>query len=65
MKQDLNNLWHRVSIDDSVPDQVQGIVEIPKNACAKYELDKESGLLKMDRVIYFSMYYPANYGFIP
>lgn len=44
---------------------VNAIIEIPKNTRAKYELDKESGLLKMDRVIYSSMYYPANYGFIP
>ena len=41
------------------------ILEIPKNTRAKYELDKDSGLLKLDRVIYSSMYYPANYGFIP
>ncbi len=65
MKKDLNNPWHRVPIGNNVPDIVQGIIEIPKNTRAKYELDKESGLLKMDRVIYSSMYYPANYGFIP
>lgn len=65
MKKDLNNPWHRVSIGENVPDLVQGIIEIPQNTRAKYELDKDSGLLKMDRVIYSSMYYPANYGFIP
>ncbi len=59
------NPWHDVSIGDNAPHEVQGIIEIPKNTRAKYELDKESGLLKMDRVIYSSMYYPANYGFIP
>jgi inorganic pyrophosphatase len=42
-----------------------GIIEIPKGTRAKYELDKESGLLKLDRVLYSSVYYPANYGFIP
>ncbi len=44
---------------------VTGIIEIPKGSRAKYELDKESGLLKLDRVLYSSVYYPANYGFIP
>ena len=60
-----NNPWHSVSPGDNVPEVVNGIIEIPKNTRAKYELDKESGLLKMDRVLYSSMYYPANYGFIP
>ena len=60
-----NNPWHSVSPGNNVPEVVNGIIEIPKNTRAKYELDKESGLLKMDRVLYSSMYYPANYGFIP
>ena len=60
-----NNPWHSVEIGKNAPSIVNGIIEIPKNTRAKYELDKESGLLKMDRVIYSSMYYPANYGFIP
>lgn len=61
----MNNPWHKVSIGKDAPDLVYGIIEIPKNTRAKYELDKESGLLLMDRVVYSSMYYPANYGFIP
>ena len=65
MKLDKNNPWHKVNIGEKAPDIVNGIIEIPKNTRAKYELDKESGLLVMDRVIYSSMYYPANYGFIP
>ena len=65
MKISTTNPWHNVSIGDDTPDIVNGIIEIPKNERAKYELDKDSGLLKMDRVIYSSMYYPANYGFIP
>jgi len=65
MKIDVNNPWHKVKIGDRAPEVVNGIIEIPKNTRAKYELDKESGLLLMDRVIYSSMYYPANYGFIP
>ena len=65
MQIDLNNPWHKVSVGENAPYEVNGIIEIPKNTRAKYELDKESGLLKLDRVIYSSMYYPANYGFIP
>ncbi|MEM6724973.1 MAG: inorganic diphosphatase [Bacteroidota bacterium] len=59
------NPWHHVQPGEDTPDVVNGIIEIPKNTRAKYELDKASGLLIMDRVIYSSMYYPANYGFIP
>lgn len=59
------NPWHNVSPGDELPAIVNGIIEIPKGTRAKYELDKESGLLKLDRVLFSSMYYPANYGFIP
>lgn len=59
------NPWHSVDLGDNVPHEVNGIIEIPKNTRAKYELDKESGLLKLDRVIYSAMHYPENYGFIP
>jgi inorganic pyrophosphatase len=62
---DLTNPWHKVHIGKNTPDVVTGIIEIPKNTRAKYELDKESGMLMMDRVIFSSMHYPANYGFIP
>ncbi|MCR9133917.1 MAG: inorganic diphosphatase [bacterium] len=59
------NPWHSVSTGEHAPEVVNGIIEIPRASRAKYELDKESGLLKMDRVLYSSVYYPANYGFIP
>lgn len=62
---DKTNPWHKVSIGNDTPAVVNGIIEIPKNTRAKYELDKESGMLLMDRVIFSSMHYPANYGFIP
>ena len=62
---DYFNPWHHVSVGHSADDIVNGIIEIPKGERAKYELDKESGLLKLDRVLYSAMYYPANYGFIP
>lgn len=65
MQIDPNNPWHKVSLGPNAPDIVNSIIEIPKNTRAKYELDKEAGLLRLDRVIYSSMYYPANYGFIP
>lgn len=61
----MSNPWHDVSIGKNSPELVQGIIEIPKNSRAKYELDKESGLLILDRVLYSSINYPANYGFIP
>jgi inorganic pyrophosphatase len=60
-----NHPWHDVSPGDKIPERVNGIIEIPKNCRAKYELDKESGLLMMDRVLYSSINYPHNYGFIP
>ena len=50
---------------DRVPEIVNAIIEIPKGSKAKYEIDKESGLLKLDRVLFSSVMYPANYGFIP
>lgn len=59
------NSWHHVSAGDNIPELVNGIIEIPKGTRAKYELDKESGLLKLDRVLFSSFMYPSNYGFIP
>ena len=57
--------WHGVSYGEGVPRKVTAVIEIPQGSRCKYELDKETGLLKMDRVIYSSFYYPINYGFIP
>lgn len=57
--------WHEVEIGDQVPNVVNAIIEIPKGSKAKYELDKKSGLIKMDRILFSSMQYPGNYGFIP
>jgi inorganic pyrophosphatase len=57
--------WHEVSYGDKAPQTVWAVVEIPQGSRAKYEIDKKSGLLKLDRVIYSSFYYPINYGFIP
>jgi inorganic pyrophosphatase len=57
--------WHEVSTGTAVPEHVNALIEIPKGSRAKYEIDKDSGLIKLDRVIFASMYYPLNYGFIP
>ena len=57
--------WHQVSPGDNTPEIVNAIIEIPKGSKAKYEIDKDSGLLKLDRVLFSSVMYPANYGFIP
>lgn len=62
---DRKHPWHDVNRGNHIPDLVNGIIEIPKGTRAKYELDKDSGLLMLDRVLYSSVYYPANYGFIP
>lgn len=57
--------WHGVPVGKQAPRIVNAIVEIPQGSRAKYEIDKESGLLRLDRIIYSSFYYPCNYGFIP
>src|SRR6202158_3621396 len=57
--------WHDVTPGDKLPQEFYSIVEIPFGSSVKYELDKTSGMLKMDRVLYSAVYYPANYGFIP
>lgn len=59
------NPWHDVEIGSEAPKVVRAIVEIPKGSKVKYELDKASGLIKVDRVLMSSVIYPANYGFIP
>ena len=57
--------WHGADYGDKAPSQVNAIIEIPQGSRAKYEIDKKTGLLKLDRVIYSSFHYPVNYGFIP
>jgi inorganic pyrophosphatase len=57
--------WHGVESGDQAPKVVRAVIEIEKGSKAKYELDKDSGLLKLDRVLFSSVHYPANYGFIP
>ncbi len=57
--------WHNVPIGDDAPESFQAVIEIPRGGKIKYELDKETGLIRVDRVLYSSVIYPANYGFIP
>lgn len=57
--------WHDVELGPDAPGIVAAVIEIPKGAKVKYELDKQSGLIRVDRVLFSSVHYPANYGFVP
>ncbi|MGA9116297.1 MAG: inorganic diphosphatase [Bacteroidota bacterium] len=57
--------WHDVTPGDLCPREFTAVIEIPYGSSVKYELDKKSGLIKLDRVLYSAVFYPANYGFIP
>lgn len=57
--------WHGATAGTDTPNKVNAIIEISKGSKCKYEIDKATGLLKLDRVIYSSFHYPMNYGFIP
>jgi inorganic pyrophosphatase len=65
MQKNVLHPWHGVPCGENAPRVVNAIIEIPQGSRCKYEIDKASGLLKLDRVIYSSFYYPCNYGFIP
>lgn len=59
------NIWHDFSPEKITPDSFYAVIEITKGSKIKYELDKSTGFLKLDRILYTSTHYPANYGFIP
>lgn len=59
------NIWHDINPNRITPEKFVVVVEIPKGSKTKYELDKETGMLCLDRILYTSTHYPANYGFIP
>jgi len=61
----MTHAWHDIPLGDRIEEHFVAIVEIPKGSKVKYELDKESGLLKVDRVLFSAVHYPANYGFLP
>src|SRR5689334_14044274 len=57
--------WHDVTPGENIPQEYNTIIEIPFGSSVKYELDKDSGLIRLDRILYSAVYYPANYGFVP
>ena len=57
--------WHGIPPGENAPRIVNAVIEIPQGSRCKYEIDKDSGILKLDRVIYSAFFYPCNYGFIP
>jgi inorganic pyrophosphatase len=57
--------WHDVTPGQHLPLEFMSVIEIPMGSSVKYELDKETGLLRLDRILYSAVFYPANYGFIP
>ncbi len=59
------NLWHDVPVGDKIPDTVNAIIEIPRGSHNKYEIDKETGLIALDRANYSDAPYPFDYGFAP
>lgn len=61
----MKNPWHDVVVGHCAPIELQAIIEVPKGSKIKYELDKDSGFIKVDRVLFSSVVYPANYGFFP
>src|ERR1700722_7842283 len=61
----MTHAWHDVTPGEKLPAEFSAVIEIPMGSSVKYELDKETGLLKLDRILYSAVYYPANYGFIP
>ena len=61
----MNNIWHDINPKRITPDDFMVVIEIEKGSKCKYELDKETGVLRLDRILYTATHYPANYGFIP
>ena len=61
----MSNIWHDIAPERIQPEDFVCVIEIPKGSKKKYELDKETGLIMLDRILYTSTHYPANYGFIP
>jgi inorganic pyrophosphatase len=57
--------WHDVELPRSVEETIPAIIEIPTGSKVKYELDKAAGLLRVDRILFSAVHYPANYGFVP
>lgn len=61
----MTHAWHDITPGRNLPSEFTAVIEIPAGSSVKYELDKATGLLRLDRVLYSAVHYPANYGFIP
>src|SRR5437899_6110672 len=61
----MTHAWHDVTPGERLPGEFLAVIEIPMGSSVKYELDKATGMLRVDRILYSAVYYPANYGFIP
>ena len=61
----MTHAWHDVTPGQNLPSEFMVVIEIPRGSSVKYELDKDTGLLRLDRMLHSAVYYPANYGFIP
>lgn len=61
----LDNAWHDLDIGEDYPEKVTALIEIPRGSSVKYEFDKETGLLRVDRFLYSAVFYPGDYGFVP
>jgi len=61
----MTHAWHDITPIEGEPTEFTAVIEIPMGSSVKYELDKATGLLRLDRILYSAVYYPANYGFIP
>src|SRR5213080_884059 len=61
----MTHAWHDVTPGERLPAEFTSVIEIPMGSSVKYELDKQTGMLRLDRILYSAVFYPANYGFIP
>ena len=61
----MTHAWHDVTPGEKLPSEFTSVIEIPRGSSVKYELDKSTGMLRLDRMLHSAVYYPANYGFIP
>lgn len=61
----MSHSWHDLSPGENLPQEFNAVIEIPLGSHVKYEMDKDSGMIRVDRILYSAVFYPANYGFIP
>ena len=61
----MHHAWHDLALGERIEEHFNAVIEIPKGSKMKYELDKDTGLLRVDRILYSAVHYPTNYGFLP